>query len=107
MILEVRQLADVEDLIAVELVCQNPRCDGNMRISLKRNGFHDHEDCPSCGELWWAPHVRSNVYRLLMALSDISQGTFHGKLPNPDKEKHVKNPPKVRLVLPGRLQDET
>ena len=92
MILEVRQLAGVEDLIAVELVCRNPLCDGNMRFSLKRNGLHEDESCPSCGELWWAPNVRSNVYRLLMALSDISQGTFHGKEPNPETEKARQEP---------------
>ena len=74
--MEHRQIATIEDLIAVELECQNTGCDGTASISLKRNGLPDDEACPSCGELWWAPHVRSNVYRLLMALSDISQGTF-------------------------------
>ena len=105
--MEHRQIATIEDLIAVELECQKPECDGHMRISLKRNGLHGRQDCPSCGESWWAPNVRSDVYRLLMALSDISQGTFHGKVPNPDTEKHVEKPPRVQFVLPGCLTDDS
>ena len=106
MILEVRQLAGVEDIIAVELVCQNENCGGTLLIDHKRNGLHTHQTCPRCSEVWWDTHLRSNVFRLLVVLSDLTQGTFHGKTPNTSTEKHVKHPPKVRLVLPGRLQDD-
>ena len=97
--MEVRQLAAVEDIQAVELEC---RCGRVVRID-RATTLNDTEVCPGCEQLWWGPHVRSNVYRLLVVLFDFKEGTFHLQPPNPETERHVQNPPHVRLVLPGRL----
>ncbi len=103
--METRHVATVEDIMSIEVTCSNPRCDGMLRISPTRNGIHEQQNCPSCGELWWGPHVRSNPYRFLMALLDLAQGTLKGAPPQPDTERWVERPPRVRLVLPGRLDN--
>ena len=101
--MEVRQLAGIEDIQAVELEC---RCGRVVRID-RSSTLHDNESCPGCGQLWWGPHVRSNIYRLLVVLCDFKEGTFHLQPLDPDAQRHFVQPPRVRLVLPGRLDDDT
>lgn len=95
--METRQLAGIDDVEAVELTCS---CGMVVRID-RGTRVGESRVCPGCEQLWWEPHVRSNIYRLLVVLFDLKEGTFNLQVPNADTERHVQNPPRVRLVLPG------
>ncbi len=102
--METRQLAGIGDIQAVELECSKPFCTGTIRVDLEHNGLPAGQKCPVCERVWWEPKARSNTYRLLMVLMDTRRGTIKGKKPT-ETERWTDNPPLVRLVLPGRLDD--
>ena len=100
--LEIHQIATVEDIEAIDLECANSGCKGSFRIGVDRFVTRDQMNCPNCGEVWWHAHAPSNERMLIEAIL----GRLHNShRTNPPDEVRVKNPPRVRLVLPGRLQD--
>lgn len=97
--MEVRQLADVSDLIAVELECSRGGCPGRATLTVERAVFTlEHMQCPLCSRDWWTPE-RASVQRSFV---DGIIGLLHN-IHRAEARPNVPTPPRVRLVLPGRL----
>ena len=98
--LEIHQIATVDDIQAIELECTKTACGGLVRIKVDRFVTQDHMTCPNCSEVWWHAHAPSNERGLVEAIL----GKLHNQhRSNPPASAGVKNPPRVRLVLPGCL----
>ena len=92
--MEVRQLADVGDVAAVQLECQQDGCDGIVVLKLDSQaiGRRDVMKCPVCGMALWDRSRRTPEQQLVEALSNA-------RFPPRDRPGSI--PPVVRLVLPA------
>ena len=102
MMVEIRHLARLEELQAVELVCTKHGCGGVLRVDLRIGSLADNQYCPRCQSLWWMPDRVSHVYRILVTLADHRNGTTKGDLPGPTTESlNLTQQPQVVFVFPG------
>ena len=59
MLMEVRHIATVRDLMAIELERSKSQC--GYRVTINLDGVTcDDTVCPGCGEVWWSRDVPSN-----------------------------------------------
>ena len=104
MVREIRHLADVNEIQAIELRCPKPKCVGMLRIDPTDPGaLSEEQDCPRCGAAWWSGISPSPVYRALAALLDLRCGTLKGATPSPTTQDVQARfyTPSIVLVLPA------
>ena len=91
---EVRYLASVDDIQAVEIACQQPECKGLLRLDLGPGCVNNSQQCPRCGVCWW-PHSDDPfpVPRLLLAL-------MHHRANGRSTTPNV-SPPHITFVFPA------
>ena len=101
MIMEVRHVATVRDLMAIELECSKSQCRHKVTINLN-GAINDTMECPGCGEVWWRKEIPSNEYNLLSAVIGLLRGTVVGRqLTEGQKRARSDSPPIVQLVFTG------
>lgn len=67
--MDVRYLASVDDIEAVELRCSKPGCAGTLRIDVTSDhGLYGEHVCPRCRARWTSGAVDSDEFALLAVL---------------------------------------
>ena len=92
MLMEVRHIATVRDLMAIELERSKSQC--GYRVTINLDGVTcDDTVCPGCGEVWWSRDVPSNERTLIRAVVGLLRGTFpDGRLAE-GQERAPEQPP--------------
>lgn len=86
--METRQLVSIEDILTVEIVCGNKRCQQILPIRLERDSLPNQQMCPVCDTQWWGS-ARGSIYNLLKAILDLKH------------KNHRDGESMVQLVIPG------
>ena len=102
--LESRQLAEADDVLAVQIECRRGECRGVVMFSLE-DPVHanppEHLACRLCGHDFWNPSAPSYEFGFIESLAGLRHRLplrrFKGIQAKADC------PPRVRLVLPGKV----
>ncbi len=99
MMVEIRHLATVDEIEAVELHCKNPDCSGVVRLDLLPGCLDNEQRCPRCKSIWWHSSQtmgENPLYGLLFQFMKY-RAIPKDQLPGPT----------ITIVLPGEPDRKT